>query len=156
MRLAIEEGATFFNSYVSSPLRLRYVGVVPLLKACLYLLRGYFYGNPPDVTTNLQLIARFCEAHPELEGELARHRSRERPLIFSPGLTDSFFLSVKGGITPEFKPDASIEFLREECEKINKILKHRKMDMYEVARVDKDTGIENVSRSSPRHPVHAA
>lgn len=71
-------------------------------------------------------------------------------------MTDNFFLSVKGGITPEFKPNASIEFLREECEKINKILKHRKMDMYEVARVDKDTGIENVSHSSPRHPLHAA
>lgn len=59
---------------------------------------------------------------------------------------DKFLLSVKGGITPDFKPNASIEFLREECEKINKILKHRKMDMYEVARVDKETGIENVGR----------
>ncbi|GAA5976687.1 hypothetical protein JCM10908_005596 [Rhodotorula pacifica] len=102
MRLAIKEGATFFNS-------------------------GYFYGNPPDVTTNLQLIARFCEAHPDLK--------------------DKFFLSVKGGITPEFKPNASIEFLRAECEKINKTLKHRKMDMYEVARVDKETGIEQIMKN---------
>lgn len=71
------------------------------------------------------------------------------PSDFSPESLDRFLLSVKGGITPEFKPNASIEFLREECEKINKILKHRKMDMYEVARVDKEAGIENVSSGQP-------
>ncbi|BGP54408.1 hypothetical protein JCM8202_000842 [Rhodotorula sphaerocarpa] len=102
MRLAIQEASTLFNS-------------------------GVFYGNPPDVTTNLQLISRFCEAHPDLK--------------------DKFVLSVKGGITPQFKPDASIEFLREECQKVNSILKHRKMDMYEVARVDKETGIENIMKN---------
>lgn len=57
---------------------------------------------------------------------------------------DKFVLSVKGGITAEFAPNGTIEFLREEVEKINRILKHRKMDMYEVARLDTKTGIETV------------
>ncbi|POY72501.1 hypothetical protein BMF94_4327 [Rhodotorula taiwanensis] len=102
MRVAIKEGATFFNS-------------------------GVFYGNPPDSTSNLQLISRFCEAHPDLK--------------------DKFVLSVKGGITAEFAPNGTIEFLREEVEKINRILKHRKMDMYEVARLDTKTGIETVMKN---------
>ncbi|POY72496.1 hypothetical protein BMF94_4322 [Rhodotorula taiwanensis] len=104
MRVAIEEGATFFNS-------------------------GVFYGNPPDATTNLQLISRFCEAHPDLK--------------------DKFVLSVKGGIDTEsqWEPTANIDFLRAEVEKINRILKHRKMDMFEVARIDQKTGIEGIMKN---------
>ncbi|GAA5998710.1 aldo/keto reductase family protein [Rhodotorula paludigena] len=97
MKTAIDAGSTSFNS-------------------------GYFYGNPPDVTTNLQLISRFCEAHPDYK--------------------DRFYLSVKGGMTKELKPRADIEFLRAQMQEINSILKHRKMDLFEMARVDREVGIE--------------
>ncbi|BGP38331.1 hypothetical protein JCM10449v2_002262 [Rhodotorula kratochvilovae] len=83
---------------------------------------GFFYGNPPDVTTNLQLIARFCEQYPELK--------------------DKFYLSVKGGINAQMQANADIDFLRDQVVKINSILKHRKMDLFEMARVDRAAGIE--------------
>ncbi|GAA5906378.1 uncharacterized protein JCM6883_005528 [Sporobolomyces salmoneus] len=84
---------------------------------------GAFYSSDPDnKVANLERIARFVEKHPE-------HR-------------DSFFLSVKGGLEANLSPNADLDFLRKDCESINKALGGRKMDLYEMARVDTDTGIE--------------
>ncbi|KAJ8295745.1 Myosin-2A [Rhodotorula toruloides] len=83
---------------------------------------GYFYGTPPDITANLKLISRFCEKYPDYK--------------------DKFFLSVKGGITPQMKPNADVDFLRKQVTEVNEILKHRKMDLFEIARVDKEAGPE--------------
>lgn len=73
----------------------------------------------------MELLSRFFEAEPTY--------------------ADKIFLSVKGGLRPDFKPDSSIENLRRSVENINSILKHRKMDLFESARVDPDTPIEEVS-----------
>lgn len=43
------------------------------------------------------------------------------------------------------KPNADIDFLRKQVTEVNEILKHRKMDLFEIARVDKETGPEKVS-----------
>jgi len=84
---------------------------------------GAFYSSDNDnKTANLQRIARFIEKYPE-------HR-------------DSFFLSVKGGLEPNMSANADIDFLRKDVENINKQLGGRKMDLYEMARVDTDVGIE--------------
>ncbi|GAA5868979.1 hypothetical protein JCM16303_000326 [Sporobolomyces ruberrimus] len=83
---------------------------------------GAFYSSSDDKTANLKRIARFIEKYPE-------HR-------------DSFFLSVKGGLEPNFTPNADLDFLRKDVENINKQLGGRKMDLYEMARVDTNLGIE--------------
>lgn len=85
---------------------------------------GYFYGNAPHVTANLQLLSRFFDAHPDL--------------------VDKVYISVKGGLGEGMTPNADVGFLREQLKEINSILKHRKMDLFEMARVDKATGIEQV------------
>ncbi|KAM0748831.1 aldo/keto reductase [Meredithblackwellia eburnea MCA 4105] len=87
---------------------------------------GEFYGQP-ERTLGLQLLARFFEAEPTY--------------------ADKIFLSVKGAITPEWKADSSDEYLRESVTNINKILKHRKMDLFEPARVDKTRPIEETMKS---------
>ena len=51
------------------------------------------------------------------------------------------FLSVKGGLV-NWKPDSSLENLRKSAENINRLLKHRKMDLFEPARVDTTRPIE--------------
>jgi len=89
---------------------------------------GAFYSSDPkNKEANLQRIARFIEKFPQ-------HR-------------DSFFLSVKGGLVDNFSPNADIDFLRKDVENINKQLGGRKMDLYEMARVDTDTGIEQTMKN---------
>ncbi len=90
---------------------------------------GEFYGSP-DPTLNLQLLARFFAKFPEYQ--------------------DKVFLSVKGGIRPDFSPDGSLEGLRKSATNINTLLAShgasKKMDLFEPARLDKATGVEQVVR----------
>ncbi|GAA5933855.1 aldo/keto reductase family protein [Sporobolomyces koalae] len=89
---------------------------------------GAFYSsNPDDKTANLSRIARFIEKYPE-------HR-------------DAFFLSVKGGLEPDLSPNADLDFLRKDVETINAKLGGRKMDLYEMARVDTKVGIEQTMKN---------
>jgi pyridoxine 4-dehydrogenase len=91
------------------------------------LAAGEFYGQPPHGTLGLELLSRFFAAEPSYASRI--------------------FLSVKGGITPQWKPDSSLENLRKSVENINGILKHRKMDLFEPARVDTSRPIEEVGGS---------
>lgn len=79
---------------------------------------GVFYGTGPNgELTNIQLIARFFTHYPEL--------------------ADKVFLSVKGGIHPNWEPDGSAEFLREDVDRVLDALGgKKKLDMFECARVD--------------------
>ncbi|GAA5901267.1 hypothetical protein JCM8208_002322 [Rhodotorula glutinis] len=88
---------------------------------------GYFYGNAPNVTANLKLLSRFFDAHPDL--------------------VDKVYISVKGGLGEGMTPNADLAFLRQQLEEVNSILKHRKMDLFEMARVDKATGIEQTMKN---------
>ncbi|GAA5977519.1 hypothetical protein JCM5350_004718 [Sporobolomyces pararoseus] len=89
---------------------------------------GAFYSSDPqNKTANLKRIARFIEKYPQ-------HR-------------DSFFLSVKGGLEANLSPNADLDFLRKDCENINKDLGGRKMDLYEMARVDTKVGIEQTMKN---------
>ncbi|GAA6027833.1 hypothetical protein JCM8097_001738 [Rhodosporidiobolus ruineniae] len=91
-----------------------------------FLNSGAFYGTRTP-TENLELISRFLEAHPDY--------------------SDRFVLSVKGGLDSSLKSHGELDFLREDVKKINATLKHRKMDVYEPARLDKSVGIEQVMRN---------
>lgn len=83
---------------------------------------GEFYGTP-EPTLNLQLLARFFNAHPEY--------------------VDKTYVSVKGGLV-NMKPDASEENLRKSVTNINSLLGgKKKMDLFEMARVDKSRSIED-------------
>ncbi|GAA6005183.1 hypothetical protein JCM11491_002608 [Sporobolomyces phaffii] len=89
---------------------------------------GAFYSSDPkNKEANLQRIARFVEKFPQ-------HR-------------DAFFLSVKGGLGENFSPNADLDFLRKDVENINKQLGGRKMDLYEMARVDTNLGIEHTMKN---------
>ena len=82
---------------------------------------GKFYGFTPEgEPANLKLIARFFTKYPEL--------------------ADKVFLSVKGGVTPQLKPDGKLPFLREDVDGILKALDgKKKLDMFECARQDPNT-----------------
>lgn len=114
---------------------------------------GAFYSSDPDnKVANLERIARFIEKYPQHRGQLppsARSpffSATWRPTL-SRGTTDAFFLSVKGGLTPSLSPNADLDFLRKDCEKINASLGGRKMDLYEMARVDTNLGIEQTMKN---------
>lgn len=79
---------------------------------------GVFYGRGPNgELTNITLISRFFAKYPQL--------------------ADKVFLSVKGGLQPDWTPDASEEFLRKDVESVLKALDgKKKLDMFECARVD--------------------
>ncbi|OZJ06785.1 hypothetical protein BZG36_00404 [Bifiguratus adelaidae] len=99
MRYAYEQGALFFNG-------------------------GEFYGVPPNVNANLDLINAFFEQYPDAK--------------------DNVFLSIKGGLGPGLVPDGSPENVRR-C--VNNVLEHlkgsgKKLDLFECARVDKNVPIE--------------
>lgn len=64
-----------------------------------------------------------------------------------PDYVDKIFLSVKGAIAPGLKPDSSDESLRRSVTNINKLLKHKTMDLFEPARVDKSRPVEDVMRT---------
>ncbi|KAI5480171.1 pyridoxine 4-dehydrogenase [Pseudohyphozyma bogoriensis] len=87
---------------------------------------GEFYGQP-ERTLGLQLLSRFFEAEPEYAKRV--------------------FLSVKGAVRPDRTPDSSDEYLRESVTNINRILKHRKMDLFQPARVDKTRPIEETMKA---------
>ncbi|KNZ43660.1 hypothetical protein VP01_9g18 [Puccinia sorghi] len=96
---------------------------------------GEFYGNGPDrIHANLELLARFFEAYPEWAQE------------------GKCFLSVKGGLNLDGgklnHPDGSLVALRKSVDNINqKLGGKKKMDLFEMARVDKKVPIEDVMKS---------
>jgi len=59
-----------------------------------------------------------------------------------PEYKDKTYLSVKGGLV-NMSPDASEENLRKSVTNINSILGGKKMDLFEMARVDKGRSIED-------------
>lgn len=81
----------------------------------------------PDPTLNLKLLSRFYDKYPEY--------------------VDRTFLSVKGGLV-NMAPDASEENLRKSVTNINSLLGgKKKMDLFEMARVDKKIPIEDAMRT---------
>ncbi|KAA1092573.1 hypothetical protein PGT21_007617 [Puccinia graminis f. sp. tritici] len=100
-----------------------------------FLDSGEFYGNPPDrFNSNLELLARFFDAYPEWAEE------------------GRCFLSVKGGFNLEGgkmnHPDGSIDGLRKSVDNINqKLGGKKKMDLFQMARVDQKVPIEDVMKS---------
>lgn len=100
-----------------------------------FLDSGEFYGNGPDhLHSNLELLARFFHAYPEWAEE------------------GKCLLSVKGGINLDGgklnAPDASIEALRKSVDSINqKLGGKKKMDLFQMARVDKRVPIEEVMKT---------
>ncbi|GAA5859304.1 hypothetical protein JCM8547_001974 [Rhodosporidiobolus lusitaniae] len=92
-----------------------------------FLNSGAFYNRPDEPHSNLKLISRFLEKYPNY--------------------SDKFLLSVKGGLSPEFKPSGELEFLRNDVTKINEALKHKKMDFFEIARVPKDVSVEEMVKN---------
>ena len=83
---------------------------------------GVFYGfGPNGELINLELIARFFDKYPQL--------------------ADKVFLAVKGGVNMKtHRPDGNPEFLRQDVDGILKALNgKKKLDLYEMARVDKNT-----------------
>lgn len=88
---------------------------------------GEFYSNEPvkDPCKNLRLLARFYDKYPEY--------------------VDKTYVSVKGGMARgTMSPDASEDNLRASVTTINKELGgKKKMDLFEMARVDKKVSIEN-------------
>lgn len=94
---------------------------------CTFINTGVFYGNQPDATTNLQLLRRYFDAHPED--------------------VDKVVVSIKGGArnndVMKGGISASIDNLREDMERIQKNFgTKKKVDIYEVARVDPKQTIE--------------
>ncbi|KAJ7506645.1 aldo/keto reductase [Mycena galericulata] len=74
---------------------------------------------------NLELLSRFYAKYPEY--------------------ADKTFLSVKGGVLPGGIPDGSLENLRKSVAIITKALgPHKKMDLYQPARVDPKMSIEKI------------
>lgn len=83
---------------------------------------GEFYGTG-EPTLNLQLLNRFYNQHPEYK--------------------EKTYLSVKGGLV-NMSPDASEENLRKSVTNINSILAVKKMDLFEMARIDKSRSVEDM------------
>ncbi|KAI7941931.1 hypothetical protein MJO28_011958 [Puccinia striiformis f. sp. tritici] len=100
-----------------------------------FLDSGEFYGNGPDrIYANLELLARFFDAYPEWAEE------------------GKVFLSVKGGINLDGGkmngPDGSMEALRKSVHNINqKLGGKKKMDLFQMARVDVKVPIEDVMKT---------
>lgn len=82
---------------------------------------GEFYG--PPTSNSLQLLNRYFTKYPE---------DAEKVL-----------LNIKGGITPELRPDGSEEGVRRSVDNCLKLLGGKKtLDIFECARVDPNTPIE--------------
>lgn len=98
---------------------------------CTMLNSGEFYSNEPlkDPTRNLRLLARFYNEYPEY--------------------VDKTYLSVKGGLARgSFAADASEQNLRASVTTINEALGgKKKMDLFEMARVDQNTSIEDAMKT---------
>jgi len=93
----------------------------------MVLNSGEFYGNEPNVTTNLELISRFFEKYPNY--------------------ADRAFLSVKGGVDLVKRGlDSSEEGLRRSVGNIIAKLRGKKhLDLFECARVDHNHPIEETT-----------
>lgn len=100
-----------------------------------FLNAGEFYGMPPDRTyANLELLERFFDRFPEWSED------------------GKCFLSVKGGIVLKdgkiVGVDGSQDGLRKSVDKINeKLGGKKKMDLFQMARVDKKIEIEEVMKT---------
>ena len=82
---------------------------------------GEFYGPPEN--NSLTLLRKYYEKYPED--------------------ADKVVLNIKGGLRPGMKPDGSPEFLRESISKsLDAMGPKGKIDMYECARRDPDTPLE--------------
>ncbi|KAJ7506636.1 aldo/keto reductase [Mycena galericulata] len=92
--------------------------------AKMFLNNGEFYSSNWS-TENLELLSRFYAKYPEY--------------------VEKTFLSVKGGVLPGGIPDGSLENLRKSVATITKALgPHKKMDLYQPARVDPKIPIEKI------------
>ncbi|EPQ52664.1 Aldo/keto reductase [Gloeophyllum trabeum ATCC 11539] len=96
--------------------------------ARMLLNSGEFYG-PNYGTANLELLSRFYEKYPDY--------------------ADKTFLSVKGGIRPDKSGlKGSLEALRASVDNINNTLRgKKKLDLFEMARVDKNMPIEEAVKN---------
>ncbi|KAJ7506638.1 aldo/keto reductase [Mycena galericulata] len=94
----------------------------------MFLNSGEFYSSNWS-TENLELLSRFYAKYPEY--------------------ADKTFLSVKGGVVPgRREPDCSMENLRRSVVNITKALgPHKKMDLYEPARIDPKVPVEQMMQS---------
>ncbi|KAF7325048.1 Aldo-ket-red domain-containing protein [Mycena kentingensis (nom. inval.)] len=93
----------------------------------MFVNAGEFYAQDMG-TANLEMLARFFAKYPEY--------------------AERVFLSVKGGFNPKiFGPDSSPDSLRASVDNITRVLgPHKKMDLYEPARVDHRFPIEDTMR----------
>ncbi|KZW00681.1 Aldo/keto reductase [Exidia glandulosa HHB12029] len=85
-----------------------------------------FYGMPPNLTANLDLVARYFDKYPE-------HR-------------DKVFISVKGAIGAA-APDNSEESIRRSVDKINAKLRGKRLDLFEPVRIDKKVSVEDMMKT---------
>ncbi|KZT29616.1 Aldo/keto reductase [Neolentinus lepideus HHB14362 ss-1] len=94
----------------------------------MFLNSGEFYG-PNFSTANLEMLSRFFENYPDY--------------------VDKTFLSVKGGLFPDKSGlKGSLEALTTSVDKINNALRgKKKLDLFEMARVDKGTPIEEAVKN---------
>ncbi|GAB1522766.1 hypothetical protein RhiTH_005889 [Rhizoctonia solani] len=94
--------------------------------AKVFLNSGEFYGVPPHVTTNLELLNRFFTKYPE-------HAERT-------------FLSVKGALNMDqhgYAPDCSEEGIARSINNIiEKLGPNKKIDLFQPARIDPEISIE--------------
>ncbi|KAJ7508262.1 aldo/keto reductase [Mycena galericulata] len=87
-----------------------------------------FLNSGEHYASNLELLSRFYAKYPEY--------------------ADKTFLSVKGGLISGGIPDCSMENLRKSVAAITKSLgPHKKMDLYQPARIDPKIPIEQVMES---------
>lgn len=94
---------------------------VALASGCNFWNGGEFYGTPEY--NSCHLLERYFTKYPEDASKV--------------------ILSIKGGITPSFKPDGSPEFVKSSIDNCLRLLKGKKsIDLFECARVDKDTPLE--------------
>lgn len=92
------------------------------------------YGNIYNMDENLQLITEYFEKYPED--------------------VDKVCISIKGGFNlKKFIPDGSPEQLKEDIEKTNKYLgkSGKKFDMYCLARIDPQLGVEVSVEALKKH-----
>ncbi|KZV90402.1 Aldo/keto reductase [Exidia glandulosa HHB12029] len=88
---------------------------------------GEFYGMPPNITANLDLVARYFDKYPE-------HREK-------------VFISVKGAVGPGPAPDCSEEGIRRSVDNIIAKLRGKKLDLFEPARIDKKVSVEDTMKT---------
>ncbi|KAK7044582.1 Aldo/keto reductase [Favolaschia claudopus] len=90
----------------------------------MFLNSGDFYSNTwgPE---NIEMLGRFYAKYPEYANRT--------------------FLSVKGARSPTMQHDSSMESLRRSMERIERaLLPHKKMDLFQPARIDRSMTIEDI------------